>query len=101
MEPNNKKNDKKLQENLVVAIACFLIATTKLVVAIACFLIATTNLVVAITTSKKNNLGYSSLEALDSKVSMVLASTVSCDRSFQSLIVQLGDVSSSPQPASG
>ena len=34
--------------NLVVAIACFLIATTTLVVAIACFLIATTNLVVAI-----------------------------------------------------
>ena len=33
----------------VVAIACFLIATTDLVVAIACFLIATTNLVVAIT----------------------------------------------------
>ena len=33
----------------VVAIACFLIATTDLVVAITCFLIATTNIVVAIT----------------------------------------------------
>ena len=37
--------------------------------------------------AKKKRLGYSSLEALDTKVSMVLASTVSCDRSFQSLIV--------------
>ena len=34
--------------------------------------------------TNKKKLGYSSLEALDTKVSMVLASTVSCDRSFQS-----------------
>ena len=43
---HNQKAD--VIATMVVAIACFLIATINLVVAIVCFLIATTNLVVAI-----------------------------------------------------